>query len=89
VDSITPLEVTLSTKREKNEQANKQPTPIASASVPALTSVFDGPQTISFLRAPDSTSKNDAATGSFCTCLLGELDCRGEKTPSPELVLLI
>jgi hypothetical protein len=27
-------------------------------------------------------SKNDAATGSFCTRLLGELDCRGEKTPS-------
>jgi hypothetical protein len=34
-------------------------------------------------------SSNDAATGSFCTCLLGELDCRGEKTPSPELVLLL
>jgi hypothetical protein len=34
-------------------------------------------------------SKNDAATGSFCTRLLGELDCRGEETPSPELVLLI
>jgi hypothetical protein len=34
-------------------------------------------------------SSNDAATGSFCTCLLGELDCRGEETPSPELVLLI
>ena len=34
-------------------------------------------------------SKNDAATGSFCTLLLGELDCRGEETPSPELVLLI
>ena len=33
--------------------------------------------------------KNDAATGSFCTCLLGELDCRGEKTSSPELVLLL
>ena len=33
--------------------------------------------------------KNDAATGSFCTRLLGELDCRGEETPSPELVLLI
>jgi hypothetical protein len=33
--------------------------------------------------------KNDAATGSFCTRLLGELDCRGEVTPSPELVLLI
>jgi hypothetical protein len=32
--------------------------------------------------------KNDAATGSFCTCLLGELDCRDEKTLSPELVLL-
>nr|AAI29815.1 Ccdc79 protein [Mus musculus] len=30
--------------------------------------------------------KNDAATGSFCTRLLGELDCRGEKTSSPELV---
>jgi hypothetical protein len=42
-----------------------------------------------FLRALVSTSKNDAATGSFCTRLLGELDCRGEKTPSPELVLLI
>jgi hypothetical protein len=35
------------------------------------------------------TSKNDAETGSFCTCLLRELDCRGEETPSPELVLLI
>ena len=34
-------------------------------------------------------SKNDAATGSFCTRLLGELDCRGEETPSPELVLLM
>jgi hypothetical protein len=33
--------------------------------------------------------KNNAATGSFCTHLLGELDCRGEKTPSPELVLLL
>jgi hypothetical protein len=44
--------------------------------------------TLSYL-ALDSTSKNDAATGSFCTRLLGELDCRGEETPSPELVLLI
>jgi hypothetical protein len=35
------------------------------------------------------TSKNNAATGSFCTHLLGELDCRGKETPSPELVLLI
>jgi hypothetical protein len=34
-------------------------------------------------------SSNYAATGSFCTRLLGELDCRGEETPSPELVLLI
>jgi hypothetical protein len=34
-------------------------------------------------------SKADATTGSFCTRLLGELECRGEKTPSPELVLLI
>jgi hypothetical protein len=42
-----------------------------------------------FLRALDSTSKNDAATGSFCTRLLGELDCRGEKTFCPELVLLL
>ena len=33
--------------------------------------------------------KNDTATGSFRTGLLGELDCRGEETPSPELVLLI
>jgi hypothetical protein len=41
------------------------------------------------LRALDSTSKNDAATGSFCTRLLGELDCRGEKTFCPELVLLL
>ena len=29
------------------------------------------------------TSKKDTTTGSFCTRLLGELDCRGEKTPSP------
>jgi hypothetical protein len=43
----------------------------------------------SILCAPWLASKNDAATGSFCTCLLGELDCRGEDTPSPELVLLI
>jgi hypothetical protein len=35
------------------------------------------------------TSKNDDATGSFYTRLLGELDCRGKETPSPELVLLI
>jgi hypothetical protein len=34
-------------------------------------------------------SKNNAATGSFRTRLLGELDCRGEVTPRPELVLLI
>ena len=34
-------------------------------------------------------SSNDAATGSFCTRLLGELDCRGKETPNPELVLLI
>jgi hypothetical protein len=34
-------------------------------------------------------SSNDAATGSFCTGLLGELDCRGEESLSPELVLLI
>jgi hypothetical protein len=34
-------------------------------------------------------SSNDTATGSFCTSLLGELDCSGEETPSPELVLLI
>jgi hypothetical protein len=34
-------------------------------------------------------SSNDTATGSFRTRLLGELDCRGEETPSPELVLLI
>ena len=33
--------------------------------------------------------KNDATTGSFCTRLLGELECRGEKTSSPELVLLL
>jgi hypothetical protein len=33
--------------------------------------------------------KNDAAIGSFCTRLLGELDFRSEKTLSPELVLLI
>jgi hypothetical protein len=33
--------------------------------------------------------KNNAATGSFCTRLLGKLDCRGEKTSSPELVLLL
>jgi hypothetical protein len=51
-----------------------------------LTLYSPGPY---FLHAPDSTSKNDAATGSFCTCLLGELDCRGEETPSPELVLVI
>jgi hypothetical protein len=43
-------------------------------------------QTLVFARL---ASKNDAATGSFCTRLLGELDCRGEETPSPELVLLI
>jgi hypothetical protein len=33
--------------------------------------------------------QEDAATGSFCTRLLGELDCRGEETLSPELVLLL
>jgi hypothetical protein len=30
-----------------------------------------------------SASKKDATTGSFCTGLLGELNCRGEKPPSP------
>jgi hypothetical protein len=34
-------------------------------------------------------SNNDAATGSFCTRLLGELDCRGKETLIPELVLLM
>ena len=29
------------------------------------------------------TSKADATPGSFCTHLLRELDCRGEKTPEP------
>jgi hypothetical protein len=29
------------------------------------------------------TSKADATPGYFCTRLLGELDCRGEKTPKP------
>jgi hypothetical protein len=42
-----------------------------------------------FLARAQLGSKNDAATGSFCTHLLPELDCRGEETPSPELVLLI
>jgi hypothetical protein len=28
-------------------------------------------------------SEKDATAGSFSTCLLGELDCRGEKTLSP------
>jgi hypothetical protein len=44
----------------------------------------------SMLRKPASkavstqlASKKDATTGSFCTRLLGELDCRGEKTLSP------
>ena len=32
--------------------------------------------------ATQLASKNDAATGSFCTRLLGELDCRGED-PKP------
>jgi hypothetical protein len=41
------------------------------------------------LRGARLARKNDAATGSFCTRLLGELDCRGEKTPSPALVLLL
>jgi hypothetical protein len=44
--------------------------------------------TLSLVRA-GLASSNDAAIGFFCTHLLGELDCRGEETPSPELVLLI
>ena len=42
-----------------------------------------------FLARARLARKKDAATGSFCTRLLGELDCRGKKTPSPELVLLL
>jgi hypothetical protein len=42
-----------------------------------------------FLARVRLASKNDSATGSFCTRLLGELDCRGEETLSPELVLII
>jgi hypothetical protein len=42
-----------------------------------------------FLACAGLASSNDAATGSFCTRLLGELDCRGEEILSPELVLLI
>jgi hypothetical protein len=42
-----------------------------------------------FLTLAGLASSNDAATGSFCTRLLGELDCRGEETRSPELVLLL
>jgi hypothetical protein len=42
-----------------------------------------------YLARAQLARKNDAATGSFCTRLLGELDCRGEKTSSPELVLLL
>jgi hypothetical protein len=44
---------------------------------------------ISPLARAGLANSNDAATGSFCTRLLGELDCKGEETPSPELVLLI
>jgi hypothetical protein len=46
-------------------------------------------QNLSFLAHAGLASSNDTATGSFCTRLLGELDCRREETPSPELVLLI
>jgi hypothetical protein len=44
---------------------------------------------ISPLACARLASSNDTTTGSFCTRLFGELDCRGEETPSPELVLLI
>jgi hypothetical protein len=42
-----------------------------------------------YLACAGLASSNNAATESFCTRLLGELDCRGEETLSPELVLLI
>jgi hypothetical protein len=52
--------------------------------------VLIAPAHMSFLLARARLArKNDAATGSFCTRLLGELDCRGEKTLCPELVLLL
>ena len=34
-------------------------------------------------------SKEDATTGFFCTCLLGELDSEGERPRAPKLALLI
>jgi hypothetical protein len=42
-----------------------------------------------FLCAPDWPARMTLQQDPFCTRLLGELDCRGEETPSPELVLLI
>jgi hypothetical protein len=41
-------------------------------------------QVPSILCAPWLASKNDTATGSFCTHLLGELDCRGKETPQAQ-----
>jgi hypothetical protein len=58
----------------------------------ARVGAFGGLETIYLLFLLVSTqlaSKAEATPGSFCTRLLGELDCRGEKTSSPELVLLI
>jgi hypothetical protein len=37
---------------------------------------------LSCLARAGLASSNDAATGSFCTHLLGELDCRGKETPA-------
>jgi hypothetical protein len=41
-----------------------------------------------YVNAP-LASKKDATTGSFCTRLLGELDCEGDRPPAPEIALLI
>jgi hypothetical protein len=54
-----------------------------------LAYTYEGLKYKLYLASARLASKNEAATGSFCTRLLGELDCRGEETPSPELVLII
>ena len=50
-----------------------------SLSMVASTTFLTGIIQVGLARA-QLARKNNAATGSFCTRLLGELDCRGEKT---------
>jgi hypothetical protein len=88
VDTFSGWVEAFPTKKETaNVMAKKIEEIFPRFGIPKVLLSDNGPSFV--LARAGLASSNDAATGSFCTRLLGELDCRGEETPSPELVLLI